>query len=686
MGAQVNEARGAKVTLGYSFGESCIKDLESLHLGIFVMIYNLCYRMIGDDDDSSNDDEEEEASEEGEAKEEEEHLAPADSVVAPIVDHVSTEPFKTDESAATPPSPPACQEEVERLLALPPPSPLISLSPPSADERLARCLAAPALPSSPLPIVPHPYGSPNHVRAPPGFRAAMGRLRASSPSTHHPLHPLPPLPPPPSSLHVPPHVPTSLPLPLSPLPPLPASLFIPLLVDHREDTPEAELLPHKRLCLTALTSRYEVRESLTAAPRPAGGHGIDYGQSIGLRDVRSEALVYREAWHSLWDLVRLSIMSFRDTGPTLGCRITGHLAMALGEIQTLQARDQARADAPEGTASTAVGLVFSFLVSDNHNNMPPRRSSATARAAAAAAPMIVAADTEGVVVLSQWFEKMESVFHIINCATVTQYVAYVMDWKALKKMMTVKYCPRGEIKKLEIELWNLKESDEVEKYVSGLPDMIRGNVMSYQPKTMEKAIEFANDQMDQKVLTIAERQAEQKRKLEFNAETNQGYQQQNKAELWKGLHCWPGEKREYTRPFPLCTKCNYHHKGPCAPRCNKCKKIGHLARDYRNSGPNGNNNNRRNSETTQNAATSYECGVQGHFKRDCPKLKNKNRGNQGGNGNAPAKVYVVSNAGTNPDSNVVTGTFLLNNRYASILFEYCAEPIGFLYLLHLAPN
>ncbi|GJW42471.1 putative reverse transcriptase domain-containing protein [Tanacetum coccineum] len=146
--------------------------------------------------------------------------------------------------------------------------------------------------------------------------------------------------------------------------------------------------------------------------------------------------------------------------------------------------------------------------------------------------------TEGVVVLSQWFEKMESVFHISNCAVENQ--------KALKKMMTVKYFPRSEIKKLETKLWNLKvkginvasytlhfqelalmcgrmfheESDEVEKYVSGLPDMIQGNVMSYQPKTMEKAIEFANDQMDQKVLTIAERQAEQKRKLKFNAGNN----------------------------------------------------------------------------------------------------------------------------------------------------------------------
>ncbi|GKC17201.1 reverse transcriptase domain-containing protein, partial [Tanacetum coccineum] len=198
------------------------------------------------------------------------------------------------------------------------------------------------------------------------------------------------------------------------------------------------------------------------------------------------------------------------------------------------------------------------------------------------------------------------------------------------------------------------ESEEVEKYVGGLLDKIRGNVMSYQPKTMEKAIEFANDHMDKKVLTITERQAEQKRQLEFNVGNNQGYQQQNKRQNTRRAYtAGPDEKRAYTGSLPLCTKYNYHHKVPCAPRSNKCKKIGHLARDYRSSGLNGNKNNRGNFGTTQNAVTCYECGVQGHFKKDYLNLKNGNHGNQRGNGNAPAKVYVVGNAGTNPDSNVV---------------------------------
>ncbi|GKF96445.1 hypothetical protein Tco_0289180, partial [Tanacetum coccineum] len=90
----------------------------------------------------------------------------------------------------------------------------------------------------------------------------------------------------------------------------------------------------------------------------------------------------------------------------------------------------------------------------------------------------------------------------------------------------------------------------------------------------------------------------------------------------------------------------------------------------------GNANNANNQKGTRSGQkpTWFECGVQGQFKREYPKLKNnKNRRNQVGNDRAPAKVYAVGHAGTNPDSNVMTGVFLLNNRYASILFDTGAD-------------
>nr|GEZ24619.1 putative reverse transcriptase domain-containing protein [Tanacetum cinerariifolium] len=85
-------------------------------------------------------------------------------------------------------------------------------------------------------------------------------------------------------------------------------------------------------------------------------------------------------------------------------------------------------------------------------------------------------------------------------------------------------------------------------------------------------------------------------------------------------------------------------------------------------------NNQRGNGAGQKV-TCYECEVQGHFKRYCPKLKNNNnnRGNQVGTRNAQARVYAVGNAGTNPDANTITGMFLLNNCYAYVLFDTGAD-------------
>ncbi|GKD83288.1 reverse transcriptase domain-containing protein [Tanacetum coccineum] len=258
--------------------------------------------------------------------------------------------------------------------------------------------------------------------------------------------------------------------------------------------------------------------------------------------------------------------------------------------------------------------------------------------------------TEGVFELTQWFERMEIVFHIRNCTvenqikfatctllgsaltwwnvhvrTVGHDVAYEMTWTNLKEMMTDKYYPRGEIKKLEVEMWNLKvkgsdvvgynqrfqelalmcarmfpeESDKIEKYVGGLPDMIHGSVMASKPKTMQDEIEFATELMDKKISIFAKRQAKNKRKLDNN---NQAQQQPLKKQgVAIAYTDGSGERKEYAGTLPLCNKQKFHHNGQYTIKCGNFKRVGHLTQDCRSLAA---TNNQRN-------LTCYECGIKG---------------------------------------------------------------------------
>ncbi|GKC09313.1 putative reverse transcriptase domain-containing protein [Tanacetum coccineum] len=163
-----------------------------------------------------------------------------------------------------------------------------------------------------------------------------------------------------------------------------------------------------------------------------------------------------------------------------------------------------------------------------------------------------------------------------------------------------------------------EESDDVQKYVGGLPDMIHGSVKASKPKIMQEAIEFATELMDKKILTLAE--------------------QNNVARAYT---VGPVEKKPYGGSKPLCHKCNYHHDGQCPPKCANCKRTGYQTWDCRS--PAAANNNQRAQGANQRVLTCFKCGAQ------------------------------VGNAGKNLNANVVTGIFLLNNRYVSILFDTGAD-------------
>nr|GFC77617.1 hypothetical protein [Tanacetum cinerariifolium] len=148
----------------------------------------------------------------------------------------------------------------------------------------------------------------------------------------------------------------------------------------------------------------------------------------------------------------------------------------------------------------------------------------------------------------------------------------------------------NEIRKLEMEIWELKvkgidlasytqrfqelallcgrmfseESDKVEKYVGGLPDMIHGSVVASKPKTMQEAIEIATELMDKKIRTYAERETASKRKFENTSRNTQSQQRQqsNKRQNTGQVYtATSGGKKQYGGSKPLCAKCNYHHDG-----------------------------------------------------------------------------------------------------------------------------
>nr|GFB61928.1 hypothetical protein [Tanacetum cinerariifolium] len=150
--------------------------------------------------------------------------------------------------------------------------------------------------------------------------------------------------------------------------------------------------------------------------------------------------------------------------------------------------------------------------------------------------------------LTRWIEKMESVFNISGQIRTLGPDAYTMTWSVLKKKMTDN---RFQELALICTKFVSNETEKVDKYISGLPNNIYGNVKSSKPKALDKTIELANDLMDQKLCTYAERKLDSKRKADDISRNNQQpFKKQNVA---KAYNLGSTEKKNYEGNAPKST-------------------------------------------------------------------------------------------------------------------------------------
>ncbi|GKD64032.1 hypothetical protein Tco_1306140, partial [Tanacetum coccineum] len=446
----------------------------------------------GDDDDDDDDkDKDEEASEED--KEEEKHLASADFTTLLVVDPVpstkDTEAFEIDESTPTSPSP-RLRTHVAVVAELPssspPTSPLTPLSSP-----------LPQIPSRPLPLLSPPtLTSPSYAEAPLGYIVAMIQWRAASPPTHHPSEIL--------------------------LPPLfevgesssaGAARQTGHTLAHRVDygfidTVDASIRAFQSRAMTAVgeddrallraqvslltRERRYFRSMASSYEREASNARPALRQRIRDKDKLTSHIQHEH--DRFRELVRTAKAGPQD-GPV--DKIPPKKTVATTTPMTDAA---IKALIAQGVATTLVEYEAnrgSGNGDDSHDSGSSRRTEQAARDNCTVACQIkFATCTLLGNALTWWNSYVKTVGHD---------AAYGTPWLKLA-LMCSRMFP--------------EESDEVEKYVGGLLNMIHGCMMDSKPKIMQDTIKFATESMDQKIRTFADCQAENKRKLDDNSRSN----------------------------------------------------------------------------------------------------------------------------------------------------------------------
>nr|GEU36538.1 putative reverse transcriptase domain-containing protein [Tanacetum cinerariifolium] len=540
-------------------------------------------------------------------EEEDEYLAPADSttVSLPAIDHApsaeETEPFETDESAATPPPHPAYRvtarmsirpqtpislpldTDIARLMAIPtpPPSPLSPLSSP-----------LPQIPSPPLPLLSPPPTDPIYEEAPLAYResseAAAARHRE----------------------------------------PVRGDLY--RFVDTIERGEGS--IP------AAMEVGYDITNTWDDLRRNMMTRLYKEPESTGYSRIGDSMLTLLDSWRErpglLVSAYRTEIIDLRaadrrfqttvETQQEIRKLQAAHRKLQAQFIQALTALKSCQTQLTG--ALGRIQILEAVRVPAQPEKIAPKRTTRANPVATTTTNTTYVIDAQLEALIEQGVAKALATRDADRNTNGDDNHVSGTD---MNKKMTGKYCLRGEIKKLK---------NKIKRYVGGLLNVIQRSVVASRPKMMQEAIEMANELMDKRNNTWAERQAKNKRKVYDTSRSNQSQQQQqNKRQNTDMAYTTgSGEKKPY---------------GGGTTNVNTA-------------------NNQRRNGTGQKP---YECGSQGHFRKDCPKFKNNNSGTQGGNATALAKVYAVGRAGTNPDSNIVTGTFLLNNRYASILFDTGAD-------------
>ncbi|GKB15071.1 putative reverse transcriptase domain-containing protein, partial [Tanacetum coccineum] len=305
-------------------------------------------------------------------------------------------------------------------------------------------------------------------------------------------------------------------------------------------------------------------------------------------------------------------------------------------------------------------------------------------------------DKGGVIVLTHWIEKMESVHDMSGCS-IEQKVKYnASSFVDFKFMMIQEFCPSHEMQKLEIELWNhamavagyAAYTDRLHKLARLVPHLVT-----------------PDSRMIERLLGMGQLRRLRKEGNVREPSKDKNGKDDNKRARTRNAFATNVNPvgRENTGTWPKCTTYNSYHapEGPCRI-CFNCNRPGHLARDCRSVLRNVNPVNARN----LTVRACYECDSTDHVRLACPRWNRaqgpgENRSNQvaannggqgrGNQGNqARGRAFMLGADEARQDPNIVTGTFTLNNHFATTLFDFGADysfvSTTFIPLLGLEPS